>query len=70
VSADPGELSCREAARLVSHRRDRALSDAETEELRNHLLNCLSCRNFSTQLGFLNQLARTYANDGSPPEDV
>ena len=64
------KLSCKEAARLMSYRQDRALSDAETEELKTHLLTCLSCRNFSSQLTFLRQLAGRYASDGPPPEDA
>ncbi|MCY7386819.1 MAG: zf-HC2 domain-containing protein [Burkholderiales bacterium] len=64
------DLSCKEAARLMSHRQDRALSDVETENLKSHLLVCLSCRNFSDQLGVLSRLARRYGNDGPPPEEV
>ena len=69
MSEDLTKLSCKEAARLLSHREDRALSDMETEELKRHLLNCLSCRNFSNQLTFLRRLARRYGTDG-PPEDA
>lgn len=64
------DLSCKEAARLMSHREDRALSQVETEDLKSHLFVCLSCRNFGEQLGFLRRLARRYAGDGSPPEDA
>ena len=63
------QLSCKEAARLMSHREDRVLSDGETEELKSHLLICLSCRNFGEQLTFLRRLARRYGTDG-PPEDA
>ena len=62
------ELSCKEAARLMSHRRDRKLSEAEEADLKNHLLVCLSCRNFSEQLGFLSRLARRYGSEDPPPE--
>ncbi len=53
----------------MSHREDRVLSDGETEELKSHLLICLSCRNFGEQLTFLRRLARRYGTDG-PPEDA
>ena len=62
------ELSCKEAARLMSHRQDRKLSEGETADLKNHLLVCLSCRNFSDQLGFLSRFARRYGSDDPPPE--
>lgn len=62
------ELSCKEAARLMSHRQDRKLSEVEEANLKNHLLVCLSCRNFGDQLGFLSRLARRYGNDDPPPE--
>lgn len=70
MNAENVTLSCKEAARLMSHRQDRALSDAETAELKDHLLTCLSCRNFSSQLTFLRRFAKRYASDGPPPEDA
>ena len=70
MGAENIELSCKEAARLLSHRQDRALSELEAENLKNHLFVCLSCRNFSDQLGFLGRLARRYAGDGASPEDA
>jgi predicted anti-sigma-YlaC factor YlaD len=70
VNSENAKLSCKEAARLMSNRQDRALSDAETEELKNHLLNCLSCRNFSDQLSFLRNLAKSYGHGSPPPEDA
>lgn len=63
------ELSCKEAARLMSHREDRTLSQVETEDLKSHLFVCLSCRNFGEQLGFLRRLARRYGGKGPLPED-
>jgi predicted anti-sigma-YlaC factor YlaD len=70
VNAENITMSCKEAARLMSHRQDRTLTDAETEELKNHLVSCLSCRNFSSQLIFLRSFAQRYASDGPPPEDA
>lgn len=70
MSADQIELSCKEAARLMSQRQDRALSENEAVELKNHLFTCLSCRNFERQLGFLRRLASRYGSDGPPPEDA
>lgn len=70
MGTDNVDLSCKEAARLMSHRQDRALSDVETEDLKSHLLVCLGCRNFGNQLTFLRTLARRYGNDGPLPEDA
>ena len=70
MTTESDQLSCREAARLMSHRQDRALSAIETEDLKSHLFVCLSCRNFGDQLGFLSRLARRYGSDGPPPEDA
>ncbi len=55
------ELSCREAARLMSRRQDMELSPGEQETLKEHLYQCLSCRRFEEQLGFLRKLASRYA---------
>ena len=70
MSTEHNDLSCKEAARLMSHRQDRALSKGETEDLKSHLFVCLSCKNFGDQLDFLGRLARRYGSDGPPPEDV
>jgi len=69
VSADGVALSCKNAARLMSRQRDRVLSDIEAEALKSHLLECLSCRNFKEQLGFLHRLASRYAGNGPPHQD-
>ncbi len=58
--SDATELSCKEAARLMSKRQDAALTEDEQENLKNHLYQCLSCRRFEQQLGFLRQLAERY----------
>ena len=62
-------LSCKQAARLMSHQQDRVLSDIESDELKQHLLLCLDCRNVKEQLGFLRRLASRYAGNGPPSED-
>ncbi|MEO8384163.1 MAG: zf-HC2 domain-containing protein [Betaproteobacteria bacterium] len=69
MNAEHVVLSCKEAARLMSHQQDRALSDVEAEELKSHLFVCLSCRNFNEQLGFLRRLASRYGGDGTPSPD-
>ncbi|HEX4859413.1 MAG TPA: zf-HC2 domain-containing protein [Usitatibacteraceae bacterium] len=58
------DLSCKEAARLMSRRQDAPLNADETERLKQHLYECLSCRRFDTQLQFLRRLARRYAEAG------
>ncbi|MEP7157526.1 MAG: zf-HC2 domain-containing protein [Betaproteobacteria bacterium] len=58
------QVSCKEAARLMSRQQDEALSTDEQEHLRNHLFVCLSCRRFDMQLGFLRRLARRYGEQG------
>ena len=70
MSTENIELSCKEAARLMSHGQDCTLSEFDAESLKNHLFVCLSCRNFKDQLGFLSRLARRYGGDGVPPEDA
>lgn len=59
------ELSCREAARLMSRRQDAQLTPAEEGRLKDHLFQCLSCRRFEDQLGFLRKLASRYAGGGN-----
>lgn len=60
------ELSCKEAARLMSQRLDRALSDAEAETLKDHLFVCLNCRRFDQQLDFLRRMAKRYGEGPTP----
>ncbi len=55
------ELSCKEAAKLLSLKRDRDLSENETVEMKEHLAACLNCQNFDRQLDVLAELARRYA---------
>ncbi len=60
------DLSCKEAARLMSFRRDRTLSADEQEELRLHLVECLNCQNFDQQLDVLAELAKRFASGTAP----
>lgn len=55
------DYSCKEAARLLTARRDRALSEEEDTNLKHHLSECLNCRNFDAQLETLSTLAKRYA---------
>ena len=55
------ELSCKEAARLLSQRLDRPLDASETRLLKEHLYECLNCERFAGQLDFLSRLAKKYA---------
>lgn len=51
-------LSCRESARLLSQRQDRAFSFGERTALRAHLMICRGCRHVDDQLAFLRQAVR------------
>lgn len=62
------ELSCKQAARLMSVRRDRSLEPSEEETLRAHLYECLNCQAFDRQLDLLSALARRYAASGATVE--
>lgn len=66
------ELSCKEAARLMNQRLDRALSDTEAEALKGHLHICLNCRRFDQQLDFLRRAAKRYGEGPTEekPEDA
>ena len=59
-------ISCREAARLMCFKRDRALTGEEGHDLNEHLLVCLNCQNFDQQLDVLAALAKRYAAGGTP----
>lgn len=65
MSKDAVELSCKEAARLMSQRLDRPLTEAEDTALREHLLICGNCRRFEGQLSFLGRAAKRYAKGTS-----
>ena len=66
---EAANMSCKEAARLMSRQQDAALSAAEEENLKNHLYVCLSCRRFEVQLGFLRRLARRYGKGSASGAD-
>ena len=51
-------LSCKESARLLSQRQDRALGFGERVALRVHLSICDGCRNARDQLEFLRRAIR------------
>ena len=55
------EFSCKEAARLMSQRRDRELAADEATLLKQHLLICRNCLRFDAQLDFLSRAAVRYA---------
>lgn len=55
-----GEVSCREASRLLSLACERSLTGEELESLRHHLDRCLMCRNFEGQLRFLQEASRRF----------
>ncbi|MBI3716593.1 MAG: zf-HC2 domain-containing protein [Betaproteobacteria bacterium] len=65
VAPETIDLSCKEAARLMSQRHDRALTVGEAESLKQHLYVCLNCTRFDRQLEFLRRLAQKYAAGGS-----
>jgi Putative zinc-finger len=65
-SASPADdsvisYSCKEAARLMSESRDRALDRQEERSLNEHLAVCKNCVRFDSQLDFLSALAKRYA---------
>lgn len=64
MAAEP--LSCRKAAQLLSQARERTLREDERKALDHHLGQCLQCRNFSSQLEFLQKAAKLFASTGKP----
>lgn len=58
--ADERELSCREAARLISVTFERALTPEESAQLRFHLGDCDDCQHYDVQLKFLHEAAARY----------
>jgi predicted anti-sigma-YlaC factor YlaD len=56
--------TCREVHRLVSEGMDRDLSVIERTRVRLHLLVCVACTRFSTQMETLRRALR-----GFPPPD-
>jgi hypothetical protein len=54
-------LSCKEAARLLSKRRDYPLVDEDEKGLQHHLSLCVNCRSFDQQIDVLSELAKLFA---------
>lgn len=54
-------MSCKEASRILSVKRDRLLTTEEELRLKDHLAQCLYCRNFDTQLDVLAEMAKRFA---------
>ena len=57
---DERELSCLEAARLLSVAFERALTPQEGAELELHLGECDDCQHYDVQLRFLHEAAQRY----------
>jgi hypothetical protein len=58
-------LSCKEASQLMSAAMDRRLSLGERLALRLHLLICLGCRRFQSQMDFLREACRRFGGGES-----
>lgn len=58
--ADERELSCREAARLLSLAFERALTPGERAALQAHLGGCDDCQHYDLQLRFLHEAAKRF----------
>ena len=58
--ADDRELSCREAARLISVTFERALTPEEAARLKFHLGDCDDCQHYDVQLRFLREAAQRF----------
>ncbi|MEI6737497.1 MAG: hypothetical protein WCL29_03360 [Pseudomonadota bacterium] len=58
------DLSCKQAACLLSIRRDRPLDQIEEAKLSGHLLECMNCQRFDRQMDLLSMLAKRYAATG------
>ena len=54
-------MSCKQASKILSVKRDRLLSAEEELQLKNHLAICLYCRNFDGQLDVLAEMAKRFA---------
>lgn len=55
------EISCREAAKLISVKRDRSLDNDEEQLLAKHLKICANCERYRGQIDFIATLAKRYA---------
>jgi predicted anti-sigma-YlaC factor YlaD len=54
-------MSCKQASKILSMKRDRPLTDEEELQLKNHLAICLYCRNFDGQIDVLAEMAKRFA---------
>lgn len=54
-------MSCKQASKILTVKRDRPLTDEEEALLKNHLAICLYCRNFDAQLDVLAEMAKRFA---------
>jgi predicted anti-sigma-YlaC factor YlaD len=54
-------MSCKQASKMLSMKRDRPLTSEEEVQLKNHLVICLKCRNFDGQLEVLTEMAKRFA---------
>lgn len=52
------KASCKEVHRLTSEGLDRELSLAERARVRMHLMVCVACRNFDSQMQLIRQAMR------------
>ena len=48
-------MNCKQAAQLMSHSHDRALSWRERLKLRIHLMLCTGCNNYNRQLNIISE---------------
>jgi hypothetical protein len=53
-------MNCRQATRLISESRDRALSLPEKLALKMHVMMCAGCKNFNLQVPFLSKAMKAY----------
>jgi predicted anti-sigma-YlaC factor YlaD len=65
-------MNCEQATRLMSDAEDRPLTLSEKAALRLHLMMCVGCRRFSSQVGVLRQAMQQWtmaAPAADPAED-
>lgn len=55
-------IPCDEATRLLSDAQDRKLGAGERTVLRMHTWLCSGCRQFGTQVGFIRQAMKDFAD--------
>ena len=62
-------LTCKEVTRLASEKLDRPLSLRERIEFRMHLMMCVACTRFDTQMQFMRKALSRYAHKDMPKGD-